>query len=559
VPQYTVSGVSVVVVDPTIDLAMHVNETYVLAVTSSVISISATTIWGALHGLESLAQIVTWSNVDGSARNVVSNVPLVVTDAPRFAWRGLLIDTARHYLPESTIMQTIDGIAMVKMNVLHWHLVDAESFPFESASFPELAKQGAYSKKATYPVKNITAIVAHARTRGVIVVPEIDTPGHTAAIVNARPDVMCKCWEYIGNSSHRPVGELIWPAWDNLALDLSANATWPFITQLYQDVMNAFPQSQYVHLGGDEVVGKCWTSSASMRAYMRALNFTVPDTGAAPPKGFNRAFPPDGFLYDTAGVQLAYERDLDEFISTAGRVSVAWEEAFYDDLQGIGEPLSADAIVHVWTNAEMFGLAAKRNRSMLSSFDWYVDRQSPDNTCSHYAFVQTWIDLYNFDPVTAAVAANATRSDAERLILGGELASWGESVDVANNDVRDFTRGVAVAERLWSPAALINDSRAAVARLASWRCKARRAGLMPGDTGPSFCDVPHELSASHWRPSASTDDTGTDTSWVRFALAGLGGAAAGALLFGIILAIVLRVRRTRAAAYSPLPDRETNY
>ena len=185
---------------------------------------------------------------------------------------------------------------------------------------------------------------------------------------------------------------------------------------------------------------------------------------------------------------------------------------------------------------------------MLSSIGWYLDRADPlcQGTCQvGYAYISTWRELYGFDPSSAAIKAGADPSSVARLMLGGELASWGESVDEANMDSRVWSRGVAVAERLWSPAALTVDPLDAVARLASWRCKARRIGLNVGDTGPSWCDL-HEPQRD-----AAPSNTAESPTWLRVALIVLIVLGVLMLVALVVVSVVLAKRR-HATQYTQL-------
>ena len=111
-------------------------------------------------------------------------------DEPSFEYRGLLIDTSRHYLPLNLILANLDAMSMNKMNVLHWHLTDSQSFPFKTNSIPEVADKGAFHPKMVYTTSDIENIVNEAYLRGIRVIPEIDMPGHTQAIAKSHPELM---------------------------------------------------------------------------------------------------------------------------------------------------------------------------------------------------------------------------------------------------------------------------------------------------------------------------------------------------------------------------------
>ena len=144
----------------------------------------AVEVWGVLHAFETLGQFCEFEAAAESASDAVETTclvraaPLSVVDSPRFPWRGVLLDTANHWFPVNDLLRTIDALATNKMNVFHWHMVDSYSFPFVSASYPELSAKGAWHATAVYTHDDVRAVVEHARLRGVRVVPELDFPGH---------------------------------------------------------------------------------------------------------------------------------------------------------------------------------------------------------------------------------------------------------------------------------------------------------------------------------------------------------------------------------------------
>eukprot|EP01043_Picozoa_sp_COSAG02_P009803 COSAG02_NODE_337_length_24268_cov_7.498738_5_plen_238_part_00 len=201
--------------------------------------LSACTIYGAMHGMETFAQLVRLT--DGGYA-----VPTIeISDGPRFHFRGLLIDSSRHFLPMPVLKATVDALAYNKMNVLHWHIVDGDSFPCESKTFPSLTAKGSYSENHVYTHEAIQDLVEYAHARGVRVMPEFDTPGHVFpswcngatdpdAISGsdgegAYPQVCTAC-------TKRHVGD---SGWGPLRADL--NTTYDFLEQLFKEIADVFP------------------------------------------------------------------------------------------------------------------------------------------------------------------------------------------------------------------------------------------------------------------------------------------------------------------------------
>ncbi|KAK6036208.1 glycosyl hydrolase family 20, catalytic domain protein [Cooperia oncophora] len=148
-------------------------------------TLTAVQVWGALRGLETFSQLIYQPTKNKYRVRTVS-----IADSPRFPHRGVMIDSSRHFLPVGIILENLDLMAQNKMNVLHWHLVDSESFPYTSLKFPNMSLLGAYTPAHIYSVDDIRKVMDYARLRGIRVVPEFDTPGHAGAWGKAFPNLL---------------------------------------------------------------------------------------------------------------------------------------------------------------------------------------------------------------------------------------------------------------------------------------------------------------------------------------------------------------------------------
>ena len=247
-------------------LGLHTDESYTLEVAQPNATITAPTAFGAMHALQTLSQIVDPGHGGLAAKPATLQWEVTINDAPRFAHRGIMLDTSRNFMELSALRRTLDAMAMNKLNVLHWHVSDAQSFPFESQAYPELSLHGAYDKGRVYDAAAVKALLAYARARGVRVIPEFDMPGHAwkgfagwAQEHNEREITVC--------GGHEPWGEMCAePPCGQL--DPTNNFTYTVVEALWKDVADAFGDEQFVHVGGDEVNAACWNSSASIRAWM---------------------------------------------------------------------------------------------------------------------------------------------------------------------------------------------------------------------------------------------------------------------------------------------------
>lgn len=258
------------------------DESYSLVIRSPRIVINAKTVYGAMYAMESLAQLVSSGSVNGTE----------IVDAPRFAFRGTMIDTARHFYPLPVIKQHLDAMAAVKMNVLHWHVVDSQSFPFESASYPALSRGGAWASKGhSYALSDVRELVSYAAERGIRVVPEFDTPGHVGRGWESSA-VLTTCYDAGGS----PTG--------TGPLNPTLNLTYEVLENLYGDVLAAFYPETYVHVGGDEVATDCWESNPQIAAWLAHH----PHVGGV------------------AGLQRHFEDRLLSMLQRKGASAMLWQE-----------------------------------------------------------------------------------------------------------------------------------------------------------------------------------------------------------------------------------------
>jgi hexosaminidase len=342
--------------DAATDLALEQDEGYSLLISAAAddgvtptATIHAATEWGALRGLETFSQLVQWDRA--STSYFIADTPLEINDEPRFAWRQLLIDSARHFLPVPTITRTIDAMAFNKLNVLKWHLSDDQSFPLVSKTFPLLAEKGAWAPEATYSADDVRQVVAYARDRGIRVVPTIDSPAHAASWAKGYPELGAKCHHLDPETG--------------LVLDATSEHVYGFLRQLLAEVSALFPD-QYFDLGGDEVHYDCWKADPAVGSWMAAHNMTDDYVQL------------NGYYEDRAQM---IARDL-------GKQPILHEESFDKNFT-----LHPGTVIRVWSSPQATLLKVVRSgRRALFNYGWYLDQQSPGGY-STYGFESTWIGM----------------------------------------------------------------------------------------------------------------------------------------------------------------------
>jgi hexosaminidase len=365
------------------------NESYTLDISNEKARLSAATPVGIIRGMETFLQLV---ELDDKSFFVPA---LQIEDAPRFPWRGILIDVSRHWQPADVILRNLDAMAAVKMNVFHWHLSDDQGFRIESVRFPKLQQLG--SEGCFYSQKEVRSIVAYARDRGIRVVPEFDMPGHTTAWLAAYPGLASAPGPY--------TIERAWGIFDP-TMDPSLSRLYTFLDSFIGEMAALFPD-EYFHVGGDEVNGKQWNASTRIRAFKKQKQ-----------------------LADNAALQAYFNRRLHQILEKHGKKMIGWDEIFHPDLP-------KTAMVQSWRGQSYLAKAARQGYAGVLSFGYYLDQMQPASY--HYAI----------DPL-GKEAADLTEAEKSR-ILGGEVCMWGEYVTPENIDSRIWPRTAAIAERLWSP------------------------------------------------------------------------------------------------------------
>jgi hexosaminidase len=389
------------------------DETYSLTVTSQQITLKAATVVGAFHGMETLIQLARFEN--GAAV-----IPAVtIEDTPRFRWRGLMIDVSRHFEPVNVIERNLDGMAMMKMNVFHWHLSDDQGFRAESKLYPKLTGLG--SNGEYYTQDEMRAVVAYARTRGIRVVPEFDVPGHTISWMVGYPQI---------SSTKGPFQVAEVAGIHDEALDPTREATYTFLDRFVGEMVKIFPDA-YFHIGGDEVEGKNWLENPRIAAYMKRNRYKTP-----------------------AELQNYFSKRLQRIVVKHGKKPIGWDEILVPGL-----PKSV--VVQSWRGVESLAAGAKQGYQGILSAPYYLDAQKTNE--QHYLA----------DPVPADTTLTP---EQQKLILGGEVCMWAEQLNARTIDSRIWPRTAVMAERFWSPQS-VRDVPSMYRRLRKVSIELEQAGL----------------------------------------------------------------------------------
>jgi hexosaminidase len=409
-------------------------EAYRLVVSSQRIEITGATPVGVFYGIQTLRQLLPPEVFRRTRMEAVRwQVPCVtIEDAPRFAWRGAHMDVSRHFMPREFVLKFLDLMALHKLNVFHWHLVDGPGWRIEIRKYPQLTRDGSRSDWSSmqpadatrsvnqspggfYTQEDIREVVAYAKERFITVVPEIEMPGHSYAAIKALPQF--GNIEQIRAAGGDPTSLDGWGA-DVYNVD---DETISFLKDILGEVLELFP-SRFIHIGGDEVSKEPWKRNPRAQARMKALG-----------------------LKNEEELQSWFIRQFDDFLTARGRRLIGWDEI----LEG---GLASNATVMSWRGMAGGVAAAKSGHDVVMSptshtyFDYCQarPRQYEPRAIGGYLPLKV---VYTFEPVPPELSESEARH-----VLGAQFQLWSEFIPHPKHvEYMAFPRGCALSEVVWSP------------------------------------------------------------------------------------------------------------
>ncbi len=389
--------------------SIGVDESYQLLVTTDHILLKSNTSIGALRGMETLIQMVL-ADEDGYFIPVSE-----ITDAPRFKWRGILVDVARHFIPIEILKKNVDAMAAVKLNILHLHLTDDEGFRVESKLYPKLHQMG--SNGRYYSQNELIDLVKYASDRGITIVPEFDLPGHSRSWFAGYPEFASAPGPYKPgprfvfdpDAPREELAKAVNSA-PTPTIDPTREEVYEFLDKFFGEMTNIFT-GPYFHIGADENNGVAWRENPKIVQFMN-----------------------DKKMKDTHELQNYFVSRVYEILKKHNRTMLAYQESY-------SENLSKDIIFQAWIAKEdpieavaPFEIAEKGNTTLINT-GFYLDLYLP----SHVHYLNAEIP-----------------TEVNKNIWGGEAALWSELVDENCFEGRAWPRTASIAERLWSPVNITN-------------------------------------------------------------------------------------------------------
>ena len=400
---------------------LETDESYTLTIpdaSGDSIHIEAETVYGVIRAVETLSQLVVFDFDDSRYRTPI----VTIKDSPRYLHRGMLLDTSRHFQPIEHLKSIIDSLSYAKYNVLHWHAVDTQAFPFESKAQPKLW-EGSYTPQERYNREEIKNLVEYGRERGVKIMLEFDVPGHAASWCVGYPEI---CPSPSCAQPLNPASENTLPVINDLIVENTEPGAGTAGAAL-------FPYELF-HLGGDEVDYTCWDKSEQVKTWQKEQGL------------------------DDEGTYKYFLDNVATMAVDANRSPVQWVEVF----EHFGDQLNKDVIVHVWKDKDTLdGVLQAGYKALLSNQkDWYLDHETTP-----------WEQMYLNEPTS-----DLSEGSDPSLILGGESCMWAENVDPSDLDNTVWPRAAAVAEVLWTPQDKM-DVKRAEDRILTFRCLLASRGV----------------------------------------------------------------------------------
>ncbi|MBP6056050.1 MAG: family 20 glycosylhydrolase [Cytophagaceae bacterium] len=418
------------------------NEGYQLVSDAKGVQITANKPAGLFYGIQTLLQLLP-KELESlqPVAGVAWKVPYAnISDSPRFAWRGMMLDVSRHFFTKEQVKQFIDEMVAYKYNVLHWHLTDDEGWRVEIKSFPNLTVKGAYNVKKEghftdfskplpneprtyggfYTQEDIKEIVKYAQERFVNIMPEIDVPGHSMAAIASYPELSCTPdavnYQVISGEPFIDWSHDHPEALQDNTLCPANEKVYTFLDKVMGEVSALFP-FEYIHMGGDECPKNYWDKNPQILAMRKELG-----------------------LKNSQEVQAHFVRRLEKIITSKGKRMMGWDEI----LEGGGLPKST--AVMSWRGMDGGIQAAKAGHEvvMTPSNHVYIDLMQGDRAIEPPVYKTVRLrDSYAFEPVPAGVDA--------KLVKGGQANLWSEQLfNYRHLQYMTYPRSFAIAEALWS-------------------------------------------------------------------------------------------------------------
>ncbi|KAF8158430.1 beta-hexosaminidase [Crassisporium funariophilum] len=401
---------------------------------------------GLFRGLTTFSQL--WYELGRDTYTL--EAPINIVDSPAYPYRGFMLDTARNYFPVDDIKRTLDAMSWVKINTLHWHVVDSQSFPLVVPGFKELSDKGAYNAESIYTPSAVKEIVDYAAARGIDVLAEIDTPGHTSIIVKSFPEhIACpEAAPWTKYANEPPAGQL----------RLASAATTNFTASLLTSAAGLF-RSSYFSTGGDEINANCYAEDEQTQADLAAQGKTV-----------NQAL-------DT------FTKVCHDALKKVGKTAVVWEEMLLQHPVN----LANDTLILVWISSNNAAEVAQKGFKIIHASNeyfyldcggggWVGQNVLGNSWCDPF---KTWQKAYSFNPLAGLT------EDQHHLVIGGQQLLWTEQSSPTNLDNVVWPRAASSAEVFWSGAG--GNVGTALPRLHDLAYRMKKRGIRAIDLQPEWC------------------------------------------------------------------------
>ncbi|CAK72253.1 unnamed protein product (macronuclear) [Paramecium tetraurelia] len=374
-------------------------EAYELQIDENLnVKIQAKNHWGLARALDTVNQL--------AINNEIQNLPIQISDEPQYVHRGIMIDTARNYLPVKLIKRTIDALVINKLNVLHWHITDDESFPLLLSKYSQITNNSKFWKDGFFTKKDVQEIIEYASIRAVQIIPEIDTPAHVHSW-GISPDlqsIVITC-----DTNIRQYGQL----------DPTLDQTYEVLTSILQDLNDMFDKVQFIHFGGDEASNQCFEQKPSIKEFMNQHGISN--------------------YFDLQVYYRKKQKDIWKNQIKSKKKIIYWYNK-NDQL-----PADQDDIIQWWgLSSQLSEVKGRSNQFILSDYHpLYLDTGVGNAFGDRYDRYQAWKDVYKWRP--------SIPRNFEGTILGGESLLWGETNNQNTHFQKLFLRSSILADTLWNP------------------------------------------------------------------------------------------------------------